>query len=393
MKEAYFMKEIYLDNAATTKPLQKVADTVADIMINVYGNPSSLHKKGMEAETIIKTSREFIAKGIGCLPDEIIFTSGGTESNNTALIGASYAYKRRGQKIITSSIEHPSVSETFKYLKNQGFEIEIIEVDKQGYVNLSALKEAIDQETILVSLMHVNNEIGTVQPIDKIGELIKLKNKDTLFHVDAVQSFSKVPLQVKKAKIDLLSMSSHKFYGPRGIGVLYKSKQVRLHSLLYGGGQQKDMRSGTENTPGIAGTLEACRYVTDNMSALTKHYKNCKEHLADGILSSIPDTFVNGPSLEDGAPHILNIGFKNVRAEVLLHALEQKGIYVSSGSACSSNKKSYSHTLAAIGNNKEDFDNAIRFSFGLETTVEDINYTLEVLKEQVALLRRYIIRR
>jgi len=384
------MKEIYLDHAATTKPLSKVVETVADVMLNLYGNPSSLHKKGIEAETIIKKSNQFIAQAIGCSPDEIIYTSGGTESNNTAIIGTSYAYKRRGQKIITSSMEHPSVLETFKYLQMQGFEVCIIGVNKQGYIDVEALKEAIDDKTILVSLMHVNNEIGTVQAVDEIGELIKHKNKDTLFHVDAVQSFSKVPLHVKRAKIDLLSISAHKFYGPRGVGLLYKSKQVRMHPLMYGGGQQKEIRPGTENTPGIAGMYEACQYVTSHTS-LIANYSSCKEHLAAGILSSIPDTFINGPPINEGAPHILNIGFKNVRAEVLLHALEQKGIYVSSGSACSSNKKSYSHTLAAIGNKKEDYDNAIRFSFGKDTTLQNINDTLSVLREEVALLRRYTL--
>lgn len=385
------MKEIYLDNAATTKPLSKVADTVAQVMLNSYGNPSSLHKKGMEAETIIKESSAFFAKTLGCQPEEIIYTSGGTESNNTAILGTSSAYRRRGNKIITSTIEHPSVAEVFKNLEAQGFEVCVIGVDKGGYINLQSLEQAIDDKTLLVSLMHVNNEIGTIQDIEKIGELIKQKNKETLFHVDAVQSFSKVLLHIKKAKIDLLSVSAHKFYGPRGVGLLYKNKQVRLSSLLYGGGQQKNLRSGTENTPGIAGTVEACRYVTENMVQLTKHYSACKERLAEAILNNIPNTFINGPEVSEGAPHILNVGFKNIRAEVLLHALEQKGIYVSSGSACSSNKKTYSHTLEAIGNDKEDFDNALRFSFGIETTLEDVDSTVSVLKEQTALLRRYTL--
>lgn len=385
------MKEIYLDNAATTKPLQEVADAVADTMINVYGNPSSLHKKGIEAETTIKIAGEYISKVAGCLPDEMIYTSGGTESNNTALIGASFAYKRRGNKIIASSIEHPSVAEAFKYLQTQGFEICTASVDAQGYIDVEALKNLIDDKTILVSIMHVNNEIGTVQDINKIGEMIKLKNKETLFHVDGVQSFCKIPINVKKAKIDFLSVSAHKFYGPRGIGILYKNKQVRIHPLMYGGGQQKNLRSGTENTPGIAGMFKACQYVFENMNSITEKHITCKKYLAHQILTHIPDTFINGPDIVEGAPHILNIGFKNVRAEVLLHVLEQKDIYVSSGSACSSNKKSYSHTLEAIGNEKEDFDNAIRFSFGLDIAEEDIDYTVGVLKEQVALLRRYTL--
>ncbi len=391
MKEEIFMKEIYLDNAATTKPLEKVVDVVADIMANVYGNPSSLHKKGIEAETIIKASSEYIAKVLGCTPGEIIYTSGGTESNNSAIIGTSLAYKRKGRKIITSSIEHPSVLEPFKYLESLGFEICTIAVNNEGYINIEDLKEAIDDQTILVSIMHVNNEMGTIQPIDQIGELIKQKNKDTLFHVDAVQSFGKLPIHVPKSKIDLLSASAHKFYGPRGVGFLYKSKQVRINPLIFGGGQQKENRSGTENTPGIGGMLEACKYVNENKLAIEDNYRCTKTYLADKILTQIPDTFVNGPPVCESAPHILNIGFKNIRAEVLLHALEHQGIYVSSGSACASSKKNHSHVLRAIGNPKEDFDNAIRFSFGLGSIQEDLDYTIAVLKEQVALLRRYTL--
>ncbi len=385
------MKEIYLDNAATTKPLQEVADVVADTMINVYGNPSSLHKKGVEAETIIKSSNEFISKMIGCGQDELIYTSGGTESNNAAIIGISTAYHRTGNRIITSAIEHPSVLETFKYLESLGFEVVSVPVDREGYIQTEALEEAVNPQTILVSIMHVNNELGTVQNLEKIGRLVKVKNSAAFFHVDAVQSFGKLPIHVKKAKIDLLSASAHKFYGPRGIGFLYKAKSTRIVPIFYGGGQQKNNRSGTENVPGIAGMLEACRYVHANSKQLRTHYLECKHYLAHHILHNIPDTFVNGPEADQGAPHILNIGFRNVRAEVLLHALEQKGIYVSSGSACASNKKVHSHALAAIGNKKDDFDNAIRFSFGLETNKEMLDKTAAVLKEQVELLRRYTL--
>lgn len=385
------MREIYLDHAATTQPLQKVAAVVADTMMRVYGNPSSLHKKGMEAETIIKTSSMYLAKMMGCQEDEIIYTSGGSESNNTALIGSAYTYKRRGRKIITSEIEHPSVAEPLKYLESQGFQIERLPCDQAGYVNREALKEALDDQTILVSIMHVNNEIGTIQPIEEIGALIKAYNQGIIFHVDAVQSFGKLPLWVKKNNIDLLSASAHKFYGPKGIGFLYKNKKIRLSPLIYGGGQQKGNRSGTENTAGIAGMLEACKYVLENREVIQKQQKEAKQYLAHKILAEIPHTWVNGPDLEEGAPHILNMRFKDIRAEVLLHALEQKGIYVSSGSACASNKKANSQTLTAIGHQKEDLDNALRFSFGLEITQEDLNFTAEVLKEQTALLRRYTL--
>ncbi|MDF2877652.1 MAG: cysteine desulfurase [Clostridia bacterium] len=385
------MKEIYLDYAATTRPLQEVAEAVAVSMINTYGNPSSLHKKGVEAETILKETSDKLSKMLGCLADEIIYTSGGTESNNMAILGLCAAYKRRAHKLITSSVEHPSVLETFKYLQTQGFEVCIIGVDKEGMLDLEALQKAIDKETLLVSIMHVNNEIGTVQDIERIGGLIKQKNKDTFFHVDAVQSFGKAPISVKKCNIDLLSISAHKFYGPRGVGVLYKNKDVRINPLIYGGGQQKGIRAGTENVPGIAGMLKACNYADQNMERLNAHYRTCKMYLSDSVLEHIPDTFINGPDKSKGAPHILNIGFRGIKSEVLLHALESKGIYVSSGSACSSNKKVKSTVLSAIGNKKEDLDNAIRFSFGMDTSLEELSYVADKLEEQVMLLRKYTL--
>ena len=383
--------EIYLDNAATTKPLDCVVEAVQEIMIHTFGNPSSLHKKGMEAETIIKEASKFFAMQIGGLPEEIIYTSGGTESNNTAIVGAAMAYKRRGNKIITTTIEHPSVGEVFKYLESQGFEVCHLDVDEKGYINLEELNGLIDDQTILVSIMHVNNEIGTIQPLEEIGKLIKTQNKETLFHVDAVQSFGKLPIQVKRSKIDFLSISAHKFYGPRGVGLLYKNKAVRMQSLLLGGGQQKNVRSGTENTPGIAGTLAACKYVMAHQKEIYEHMMACKKRLAEGILNNIPNTWINGPSIEEAAPYILNLGFEDVRAEVLLHALEQEGIYVSSGSACSSHKKGHGDVLAALGIKGPALDSAIRFSFAHDTSLTDIDHVIEVLQTQVTLLRRYTV--
>lgn len=382
-------REIYLDNAATTKPYAEVAEVVAQTMLNTYGNPSSLHKKGMEAETILREATEFFARQIGALPEEIFFTSGGTESNNTAIIGATMAYKRMGNKIITSAIEHPSVKEVFKYLREQGFEVVTVDVDQTGLVNMEALRSAIDERTILVSIMHVNNEIGTIQPIEEIGKLIKSINKDTLFHVDAVQSFARLPIQVKRAKIDFLSCSAHKFYGPRGVGLLYKNKSVRMQSLVFGGGQQKNVRSGTENIPAIAGMLKAAQMVYENQKNIFNHMQQCKAYLAEAILREIPDTWINGPVIEEGAPYILNVGFKDVRAEVLLHALEQEEIYVSSGSACSSHKKEKDGVLVAIGNEKEKLDHAIRFSFAHDTQLEELARVVQILKNHVTLLRRY----
>ncbi len=382
-------QEIYLDNAATTKPLECVADSVKNAMLSFYGNPSSLHKKGMEAENILKEASNFFAKAMGCLPEEILYTSGGTESNNMAIIGAALAYKRRGNKIITSNIEHPSVGEVFKFLETQGFNVVTIGVNKEGYIDLETLRNTIDEKTVLVSIMHVNNEIGTIQPISEIGYLIKEKNAETLFHVDAVQSFAKIPIHVRKSKIDFLSISAHKFYGPRGIGLLYKNKQVRMQQLLWGGGQQKNMRSGTENVPGVAGALSAASYVLENQASILKHMMACKRTLANGLLETLSDVWINGPSLEQGAPYILNMGFKDVRAEVLLHALEQEGIFVSSGSACSSHKKIKDGVLVAIGLSNHYLDNAIRFSFSHDTSLKDMKKVVEVIISQVTLLRRY----
>ena len=382
-------KEIYLDNAATTRPYEEVAKVVAETMLYTYGNPSSMHKKGMDAENILKAASQFFARQMGALPEEIIYTSGGTESNNTAIIGAAMAYKRQGNKVITSAIEHPSVKEVFRYLEEQGFDVITVGVNEKGEILLDELKDAIDDKTLLVSIMHVNNEIGTIQNLEQIGQLIKEMNKETLFHVDAVQSFGKIPVHVKRAKIDFLSCSAHKFYGPRGVGLLYKNKAVRMQSLVYGGGQQKNVRSGTENVPGIAGTLKAAEITFAHQKEMLEHMKECKKYLATTILNEIPDTWLNGPSIEESAPYILNIGFKDVRSEVLLHVLENEGIYVSSGSACSSHKKEKDGVLIAIGNEPKQLDHAIRFSFSHDTQIEDLKKVVEVLKMQVPLLRRY----
>ena len=385
----HMTSEIYLDNAATTKPYEEVANVVANTMLHTYGNPSSLHKKGMEAENMLKEASSFFARQIGAIPEEIIYTSGGTESNNTAIIGAAMAYKRQGNKIITSAIEHPSVREVFRYLQDQGFDVITIGVDSNGMISLDELKEAIDEQTLLVSIMHVNNEIGTIQSIETIGKLIKEINKETLFHVDAVQSFGKLPIHVKRAKIDFLSCSAHKFHGPRGVGLLYKNKSVRMQSLVYGGGQQKNIRSGTENVPGIMGAYKAAQMTFAHQEEMMAHMKACKQYLATNILNEISDTWINGPSVEESAPYILNMGFKDVRSEVLLHALEEEGIYVSSGSACSSHKKEKDGVLIAIGNEPKQLDHAIRFSFSYETQIDDLARVVEVLKRLIPLLRRY----
>ncbi|MHC1747519.1 MAG: cysteine desulfurase family protein [Cellulosilyticaceae bacterium] len=381
-------KEIYLDHAATTKPHKTVIDCVAKTMNDIYGNPSSLHKKGIEAENTLKEAADYFGKTLGCTKEEIIFTSGGTESNNTAILGAAFAHQRRGKKIITTPIEHASVKEVLTYLGNQDFEICVVPVDENGVIDLDVLKQEINEQTILVTMMHVNNEISSIEPIEAIGKMIKQCNEKTLFHVDAVQSYTKIPIQVKKSKIDLLSISSHKFYGPRGVGILYKNKDARITNLMYGGGQQKNLRSGTENVPGVAGMYCAAKQAFENYKDHTEHYSNCKKYLYEQIMARIPDVTLNGPAVSEGAPHILNIAFADVRAEVLLHTLEMKNIFVSSGSACSNNNKTQS-TLGAIGRSGQALDNAIRFSFGIDNTLEDLEYVVTTLEKELPMLRKY----
>lgn len=385
------MKEVYLDNAATTKPLDLTIEAVSTVMRNYYGNPSSLHKKGIEAENKIKECTTYFANVLGCTEDEIYYTSGGTESNNLAILGTAWAYHKVGKRILTTAIEHPSVGDVFKHLETEGFEVLVIPVDEKGYIDENFLAEAINDETTLVSIMHVNNEIGTIQDIERIGKLIKAKNPKTFFHVDAVQSFTKVPLSVRKAQIDLLSMSGHKFYGPRGVGLFYKSKKVRVLNQLHGGGQQKNLRSGTENVPAIYGMYVAARYAMENQQTILAAYLEAKTYLAEHILGEIEDAYLNGDTIDKSAPHILNIGFTDVRAEVLLHALEQHQIYVSSGSACASNKVAKSGTLAALGLKDQALDNAIRFSFSQDITKEDLDYCIDILKKQVTLLRKFTL--
>ncbi len=376
---------VYLDNAATTKPLLEVIETITKVMEESYGNPSSLHKKGIEAEDIIKEASDFFASQLGCTRSEIVYTSGGTESNNLAILGVAYAYKRYGTKIITTMTEHSSVGEVFSHLETQGFEICRLKVDKNGNIDIQELKNEINDNTILVSAMHVNNEVGTINDVSLIGNTIKSLNKDTIFHVDGVQSFTKVSISVKTSKIDLLSISGHKFYGPKGVGLLYKNSKVRLANIFHGGGQQNNVRSGTENVYGIAGMYVAAKICMQNKNEYTEHYKKCKQYLADGILDKISNVQINGPAVEEGAPHILSVHFEGVKAEVLLHALENNDIFVSSGSACSSKK--HENILSALG--MTNTDNTIRFSFNKDITIEQLDYVIDTLVKQVELLRKF----
>lgn len=378
--------EAYLDNSATTKVSDGVRDIVVKTMTEDFGNPSSLHMKGIEAEKYLRDAREIIAKALKVTEKEIIFTSGGTEANNMALIGVAEAYKRAGRHIITTAIEHASVLDTMKYLTEQGYSVTYLNVDKSGRIDLGELKNAITDETILVSVMYVNNEIGAVEPIEEIGKIIKERNPNTVFHVDAIQAFGKYKIYPKKLKIDALSVSGHKIHGPKGIGFLYVSDKVKIRPIIHGGGQQRGLRSGTDNVPGIAGMGQAVREAYTDMETKADKMRKLKDYLTDSLLK-LSDVRINSSKGDDGAPNIVSASFIGVRSEVMLHALEEKGVYVSSGSACSSNKPGISATLKSIGLNKEALDSTLRFSFCDTTTMEEIDYALEAVKELLPKLR------
>ncbi|TCT16879.1 cysteine desulfurase [Natranaerovirga pectinivora] len=384
--------EVYFDNAATTKPFPEVIDKIVQ-GYEEYGNTSSLHNKGIRAEKLVKEAKSVFAKLLKVDDKELFFTSGGTESNNLAIIGTALANRRSGKHIITSSIEHASVLNTMKALEEDGFvdtfEITVIEVNKEGIIDIEALKDAIREDTILVSLMHVNNEIGSVQPIKEIGRIIKESNSKTLFHVDGVQSFGKYSIHPKKDLIDLLSISAHKIHGPKGVGLLFVKDKVKIKPIIFGGNHQKGLRSGTENVPGVMGFAEAAKLMYESLEEKIQYLYNIKKELAYGILNNIDDTAING-SIEEGAPHILNIRFKYIRSEVLMHTLENNGIYVSTGSACSSNKNSTSQVLKCLGLDINEVDESVRFSFSVYNTIEEVNYCIENLKKEVPFLRRYV---
>ena len=380
--------EAYLDNSATTRVSEDVKDIMVKVMTEEYGNPSSLHMKGVEAEHYVREAREKIAKILKVNEKEILFTSGGTESNNTALIGTAMANKRKGNHIITSSIEHASVGSPLKYLEKQGFNVTWLPVDKDGKVNPEDVREAICDETILVSVMYVNNEIGAIQPIDEIADVIAQKKPDVIFHVDAIQAFGKMPIYPKRQKIDLMSVSGHKIHGPKGTGFLYIKDKTKINPIIFGGGQEKGMRSGTENVPGIAGLGVACDNADNNISGRVEEMYELKDYFIDRI-SSLEDITVNSKKGHEGAPHIVSVSFRGVRSEVLLHSLEDKNIYVSAGSACSSNKPAVSATLKGIGLDKELLDSTLRFSFSVDTSREELDYTVETIEELLKKLRLY----
>lgn len=382
--------ECYLDNSATTRCTKSVAQVMTEVMCGAYGNPSSLHHKGVEAERYVREARETIAKTLKCTPKEIFFTSGGTESDNLAIRGAAYANARQGRHLITTSVEHPAVLNTMQYLEQQGYEVTYLPVDEYGRVRLSDIEAAIRPDTILVSMMHTNNEIGALEPIAEAGELIKRVNPNTLFHVDAVQGYGKSRIYVKRMKIDMLSVSAHKIHGPKGIGFLYVGDRVKIRPIVFGGGQERGLRSGTENVPAIAGMAQAAEEIYQNLDEDVESMYGLRARLEDGIRRLENVRFNTLPGSES-APHVLSVSFAGVRSEVLLHALEDKGIYVSAGSACASNhpETSGSATLRAIGLEKELLNSTIRFSLSAFTTKEEIDDTVQALGELVPMLRRY----
>ncbi len=380
--------EVYLDNSATTRCYPEVAQLVSKIMCDDYGNPSSMHMKGVQSEQYIRYAKEVFAKLLKVQEKEIFFTSGGTESDNLAILGCAGANVRAGKHLITTKIEHPAVLETFAYLEKQGFEVTYLGVDKNGVVSVEDVQNALRPDTIMVSIMHTNNEVGSLQPIEEIGYLIKRYNPKILFHVDAVQGFGKFRIFPKKMNIDLLSISSHKIHGPKGVGVLYIGEKVKIHPIAFGGGQQKGIRSGTENVPGIAGMAKAAEMAYAHLDEDVERIYRLKEYFVDSV-SRIDDVKVNGYMERKCAPHIVSVSVRGVRSEVLLHALEDKGIYVSAGSACASNHPKISETLRAMGVEKELLDSTIRFSFSTLTTKEEIDYTLRAMYDMIPMLRKY----
>ncbi len=382
------MREAYLDNSATTRCYPEVVELMNKIYLEEYGNPSSMHHKGVEAENRINDARRALARILKVNDRNILFTSCGTESDNIAIIGAALANRRRGRHLVTTRIEHPAVLESMKYLEDQGFEVTYLPVDETGVVSPETAAAAVRDDTILVSVMHTNNEIGSVQPVAEISKAIKAKNPAVLFHVDAVQGFGKAKIYPKKQGIDLLAVSGHKIHAPKGIGFLYIGDKVKVRNLIYGGGQQGGMRSGTENTAGIAGMGLAAEMQYRDFDQKIERLYGLRELLMS-LIEDIPDLKVNGQPGREGAPHILSLTVPGVRAEVLLHALEGKGVYVSSGSACATNRPHLSGTLEAIGLPREYLDNTIRISLSDMTTEEDIRQAADALHELIPFLRKY----
>lgn len=374
---------LYMDYAATSPLYEEVIETIAEVMKTHYGNPSSIHRLGVEAEKLLHSAKEVIAQAIGVTPNEIICTSGGTESNNLAIKGAVYNYQQRGKHLITTQIEHASVKEVFAQLGQEGFRVTYLPVSRSGRVQLEDLQAAICDDTILVSIMYVNNEVGTIQPIQEIGQYLKMKHPRIIFHVDAVQGLAKLPLQPKAWGIDLCSASAHKFRGPKGAGFLYRRAGLQLKPLFAGGGQEFGARSGTENVPLIVGMAKALRISMDNQTAKIAHGYALRRQLQAGI-TAIPElTLTGSEEASEMAPHIVHFAFAGMKAEVVVHALEQKGIYISTRSACTSGESEPSEVMLALGCGRDKAMSGLRVSFSFEHRESDVALFLSRLQEVV----------
>ena len=379
--------EAYLDNSATTRVFPEVVELMVKTMSEDYGNPSSMHTKGVEAEQYIKEATKTFAQILKVQEKEIYYTSGGTESDNWALIGTALANRRTGNHIVVTAMEHPAVGAVADFLEKQGFAVTRLSVDEKGRIDPEKMKEAVREDTIVVSMMYVNNEIGAVQDIAALSRIIKEKNPHTYVHVDAIQAFGKYHIYPKRMGIDMLSVSSHKLHGPKGVGLLYIDEKVKIVPIIYGGGQQKGMRSGTDNVPGIAGFALAANLTYTDLDSKVERMYQLKQKLVDGLLA-LGDVHIHGMAVREGAPHIVSAAFVGVRSEVLLHTLEREGIYVSTGSACSSNKKGQSHVLKAMGLKDREIEGTIRFSLGRFNTEDEADTVIEKVTAAVNRFRR-----
>lgn len=378
---------IYLDNCSTTKPREEVIKVINETMIEDFGNPGSLHRLGINSERRVKNARGIIAEYLKADEREIYFTSGGTESNNIAIQSIVNKYSRKGKHIITTAIEHPAILNTMKHYEKIGYEVTYLKVDEYGQISLDELRDAIRDDTILVSVIHVNNEVGALQNIFKIKEIIMESRAKPLLHLDGVQSFGKMHIDIKSLGADTFAFSGHKIHGPKGIGGLYVNKKLNLEPIIFGGNQERGLRSGTENVPGITGMGEAVRILAEKGNDEMMRASQIKAYMAEKLIQEIEDTKINTSLDSSSSEYILSATFRNTRAEVLLHYLEDKKIYVSTSSACSSKGTSKSHVLKAIGLKDREIEGTIRFCFSHEISMEDIDYTIEVLKESVQEIR------
>ncbi|NLY52245.1 MAG: cysteine desulfurase [Firmicutes bacterium] len=379
---------IYFDNAATTRVIPEVAEVVQKAMTETFGNPSSPYKLGLEAERLVRQARESVAAALGCRPDEVYFTSGGTEADNLAVRGTLQAKSRKGKHVVASAIEHAAILETLKHLSQLGLcEYTLVTPDSKGRVAPEAVLDAMRDDTVLVTVMAVNNEVGTIQPVSEIARLVKERDPEVYFHSDAVQALGKISCRVRELGADLLSISGHKLGGPKGVGALYCREGVRLISQITGGGQEREMRSGTENVPGIVGFGKAVSLALEQMAEQTAEWRQLQEQLL-ALLREIPDTQVIGDPLAN-APHILSVGFRGVRGEVLVHALAAEGLFVSTGSACSSKRDVTSHVLKAMEVDPQVSEGSVRISFGWENTLQEVERAAELIEKAVRELRRF----